>query len=173
MSRPHLASWSTASEAGSSDWRHDSACLTEDPELFFPIGNTGPAVLQIEEAKAVCRRCPVTETCLRWAIDTGQDAGIWGGLAEDERRGLKRRTARALREAERRAAAPRVERADAGATFVVVDHHRKIGTTWDEIGRMLGATPTTCRDVHRRIRQTVSRTVEETARRLAEQLVAS
>ena len=38
------------------DWRHHAACLDEDPELFFPIGNTGPALLQIDEAKAVCRR---------------------------------------------------------------------------------------------------------------------
>ena len=37
------------------DWRHKAACLDEDPELFFPIGNTGPALLQIEEAKQVCR----------------------------------------------------------------------------------------------------------------------
>ena len=48
------------------DWRHRSACLDEDPELFFPIGNTGPALLQIEEAKAVCRRCEVREQCLSW-----------------------------------------------------------------------------------------------------------
>jgi WhiB family transcriptional regulator, redox-sensing transcriptional regulator len=79
------------------DWRHRAACLDEDPELFFPIGNTGPALLQIEEAKAVCRRCDVVETCLRWALDTGQDAGVWGGLSEDERRALKRRNARARR----------------------------------------------------------------------------
>lgn len=79
------------------DWRHEAACLTEDPELFFPIGNTGPALVQIEEAKAVCRRCPVTEACLKWAIDTGQDAGVWGGMSEDERRALKRRRARARR----------------------------------------------------------------------------
>ena len=79
------------------DWRHEAACLDSDPELFFPIGNTGPALLQIEEAKAVCRRCGVTEECLKWALETGQDAGVWGGLSEDERRALKRRTARAKR----------------------------------------------------------------------------
>ena len=49
------------------DWRDRAACLDEDPELFFPIGNTGPAILQIEEAKAVCRRCEVIDTCLKWA----------------------------------------------------------------------------------------------------------
>ena len=41
------------------DWRHNAACLTEDPELFFPIGNTGPALAQIERDKQVCARCEV------------------------------------------------------------------------------------------------------------------
>src|ERR1700678_2789093 len=76
------------------DWRHIAACREVDPELFFPIGNSGPALLQIDEAKQVCRRCTVMEECLRWAIDSGQDAGVWGGLSEDERRALKRRTIR-------------------------------------------------------------------------------
>ena len=75
------------------DWRHEAACRDEDPELFFPIGNTGPALMQIEEAKAVCRRCPVVEACLTWALESGQDAGVWGGLSEDERRALRRRSA--------------------------------------------------------------------------------
>ncbi|TGO06140.1 WhiB family transcriptional regulator [Serinibacter arcticus] len=79
------------------DWRHEAACLTEDPELFFPIGNTGPALSQIDEAKAVCQRCDVVDACLKWALETGQDSGVWGGLSEDERRALKRRTARARR----------------------------------------------------------------------------
>ncbi|MEW2078772.1 WhiB family transcriptional regulator [Streptomyces sp. NPDC013433] len=77
-----------------SDWRTRGACMREDPELFFPIGNTGPALLQIEEAKAVCRRCPVIEQCLQWALESGEDSGVWGGLSEDERRALKRRAAR-------------------------------------------------------------------------------
>ena len=29
-----------------------------------------------------------------WALESGQDAGVWGGLSEDERRALKRRAAR-------------------------------------------------------------------------------
>jgi WhiB family redox-sensing transcriptional regulator len=79
------------------DWRDSSACLTVDPELFFPVGNTGPAVDQIEKAKAVCARCTVTEQCLQYALETSQDSGVWGGLSEDERRALKRRAARARR----------------------------------------------------------------------------
>jgi WhiB family transcriptional regulator, redox-sensing transcriptional regulator len=73
------------------DWRHHAICRDEDPELFFPIGTSGPALLQVEQAKAVCRRCTVTEECLSWALESGQDAGVWGGMSEDERRALKRR----------------------------------------------------------------------------------
>lgn len=73
------------------DWRHDAICRDEDPELFFPIGDTGPALTQIEQAKNTCRRCPVTDECLRWALEAGQDDGVWGGMSEIERRELKRR----------------------------------------------------------------------------------
>jgi len=72
-------------------WRDRAACLDEDPELFFPDGNAGRALLQIEGAKTVCRRCEVVETCLKWAMESGQDAGVCGGLSEEERRVLKRR----------------------------------------------------------------------------------
>ena len=39
----------------------------------------------------MCRRCSVTDDCLSWAIESGQDAGVWGGLSEDERRAMRRR----------------------------------------------------------------------------------
>jgi WhiB family redox-sensing transcriptional regulator len=78
-------------------WRNRSACLDESPELFFPIGNTGPALLQIEKAKAVCRRCEVARDCLKWSMESGQDAGVWGGLSDNERHSLRRRDARARR----------------------------------------------------------------------------
>lgn len=76
------------------DWRQEAACLDEDPELFFPVGNTGPALLQVQEAKAVCATCPVTTQCLDWALDNHQDAGVWGGTGEDERRAMRRRRQR-------------------------------------------------------------------------------
>jgi WhiB family redox-sensing transcriptional regulator len=72
------------------DWRHRAACrATVDPELFFPVGTSGPALQQVIEAKTVCHRCPVSAECLRWALDTDQPAGVWGGLSEDERRHIK------------------------------------------------------------------------------------
>ena len=73
------------------DWRHRAICRDVDPELFFPIGNSTDARLQTQEAKAVCRRCPVIEECLAWAQETRQDSGVLGGLSEDERRALRRR----------------------------------------------------------------------------------
>lgn len=75
-------------------WQNRAACRTEDPELFFPIGTTGPSLLQIEDAKAVCRRCDVVDQCLQWALDTDQDAGVWGNASEAERRAMKRRKSR-------------------------------------------------------------------------------
>lgn len=76
-------------------WRAQAACRGEDPELFFPVGSTGPALEQIAKAKEVCAGCPVREVCLDFALSTGQGYGIWGGLTEDERRSLRRRRQRA------------------------------------------------------------------------------
>ena len=71
-------------------WRDHALCRDTDPELFFPIGTTGAALVQIEHARAVCRQCPVQADCLDFALSTNQDSGIWGGTSEEERRVLRR-----------------------------------------------------------------------------------
>ncbi len=72
------------------DWRDFAACRDTDPDLFFPVGTTGPAIEQIENAKAVCRQCDVQSLCLEYALSTNQDSGVWGGTSEEERRKLRK-----------------------------------------------------------------------------------
>lgn len=80
-------------------WRDGAACRDTDPGLFFPVGQTGPAIEHIAKAKAVCDTCSVQIDCLEFALMTNQDAGIWGGLTEDERRQIRRERRRQAREA--------------------------------------------------------------------------
>jgi WhiB family redox-sensing transcriptional regulator len=80
-----------------SDWRDDAECLDVHPESFFPNARI-PYVLaeQIASAKAICARCPVAASCLEFALSTGQDYGIYGGLTEKERRKLARKQGRRI-----------------------------------------------------------------------------
>ena len=88
---------SLALAAADDSWRDHALCRDTDPDLFFPVGTTGMAVVQIEHAKRVCDECPVTEACLDYALATNQDSGVWGGLSEEERRVIRRRRAAAAR----------------------------------------------------------------------------
>ena len=81
------------------DWRDLASCRDTDPDLFFPVGTTGPAIEQIENAKAVCRECDVQTQCLDYALSTNQDSGVWGGTSEEERRKLRRQWMAAKRRA--------------------------------------------------------------------------
>jgi len=90
-------------DPGDHDWRIRAACKDSDPALFFPVGTTGLAIDQIESAKEVCTTCPCRQDCLDFALDTNQDAGVWGGLGEEERRVIRRQRA-AVRRAARQAA---------------------------------------------------------------------
>lgn len=74
------------------DWRHRAACRNADPEIFFPLGDvfTTAEAGQLQQAKAICRRCPVKAECLSWACSTGLTSGIAGGTTEDERRAVRR-----------------------------------------------------------------------------------
>ena len=72
------------------DWRDDAACRDTNPDLFFPVGTTGPAIEQIDQAKAVCHECPSQGPCLEFALMTNQDSGVWGGTSEEERRKIRK-----------------------------------------------------------------------------------
>jgi WhiB family redox-sensing transcriptional regulator len=74
-------------------WRNRAVCKDTDPDLFFPVGTTGQALVQIDRAKEVCGTCPVKTECLEYALETNQDSGIWGGLDEEQRRNIRRQAA--------------------------------------------------------------------------------
>lgn len=83
-------------DAEAAHWTELAACRAPgtDPELFFPVSETGMASRQVALAKTVCARCPVTDQCLDWAVRTGEPEGIWGGTTPSERRRLRRRRLR-------------------------------------------------------------------------------
>lgn len=56
-------------------------CAETDPEAFFP--EKGESAV---EAKRICASCPLVETCLQFALDHGEDYGIWGGMTTIERK---------------------------------------------------------------------------------------
>ncbi len=84
-----LSPWSV--EEPEDDWRDFAACRDTDPDLFFPVGTSGPAVDQIVAAKSVCGECDAQEPCLEFALATNQDSGVWGGTSEEERRSLRKK----------------------------------------------------------------------------------
>jgi WhiB family transcriptional regulator, redox-sensing transcriptional regulator len=78
---------------GPRDWRDDAACRDADPELFFPIGTTGPALRQVQEAIRICQGCPTRTQCLSWALEHGITDGVWGGTTVEQRRAIRRQAA--------------------------------------------------------------------------------
>jgi WhiB family redox-sensing transcriptional regulator len=87
------------------NWRSAGACLSADPDLFFPISSTGPAERQIERAKKICAGCSVRRECLEFALSHNQIYGIWGGTTAEDRQRERRRKRRAAAAARRRFAA--------------------------------------------------------------------
>jgi WhiB family transcriptional regulator, redox-sensing transcriptional regulator len=72
------------------EWSNRAACLTAEPEQFFPVGAGGAAAWETAAAKAICGTCSVVTQCRDYALETRQPFGVWGGLDEEERRALLR-----------------------------------------------------------------------------------
>lgn len=67
------------------DWTPLAACRNGDADALFVQGAAQ------NDAKRICRSCPVKYECLAYALDHKIEFGVWGGLTERERRATLRR----------------------------------------------------------------------------------
>ncbi|HXC83016.1 MAG TPA: WhiB family transcriptional regulator [Trebonia sp.] len=81
------------------DWRAASACLSADPDLFFPIATGSAAAVQIGKAQRICASCQVRRECFDFAMRSGETHGVWGGTTPEERIRVRRQRARLTRRA--------------------------------------------------------------------------
>ena len=44
-----------------------------------------------QEAKTICKTCPLLITCAQYAIEAEEPYGVWGGLNPTDRRALTKR----------------------------------------------------------------------------------
>ena len=69
-------------------WQREAACrglgLNDSQTIFFP--SRGESV---EDARAICGRCPVAAACLDFALEH-HCIGVWGGTTERQRRKMRR-----------------------------------------------------------------------------------
>ena len=64
-------------------WRDRAECQGEDPALFFPVdsgeGMAGVEQYRVRAAKAICRGCPVIDSCYNFAVSQRWAYGVYGG----------------------------------------------------------------------------------------------
>lgn len=82
---PTLPTASTYPPETADAWLTEALCAQTDPEVFFPERGSNARA-----AKRICLHCDVIAQCRDWALSTGQQEGVWGGLSETERRTLLR-----------------------------------------------------------------------------------
>lgn len=58
-----------------------AACRGMDPAIWFPDDDQD----QTQEAKRICRTCPVTVPCVEWGIQNADEFGIRGGVIASHR----------------------------------------------------------------------------------------
>ena len=83
------------------DWRSKAACNPEDMESHFITMEdliedgvdqelaTEMVNYAEQRAKAECSTCPVMTQCRTWALENGEEFGIWGGTTPGERAAMR------------------------------------------------------------------------------------
>lgn len=75
--------------AETAGWWSEAACRGLDPNVFHPSPDD---VAGLRAAVAVCETCPVRDECLRYALETGEEQGVWGGVSGRARKAMRRNT---------------------------------------------------------------------------------
>lgn len=69
------------------DWVSRGNCIGVDTNIFFSDA-------RVEEAKAICKYCPVREQCLEYVLrverEIGHRSGVYGGTTAQERQQYRR-----------------------------------------------------------------------------------
>jgi WhiB family redox-sensing transcriptional regulator len=78
-----LSSWGLRNRT--IEWKDEAACKGQT-DLFF--SERGYNKDKIEAAKAICKTCPVTYHCLKYAKENFLAFGVWGGKTANERLSL-------------------------------------------------------------------------------------
>lgn len=65
-------------------WRESAACAGHAPRQYFPRELSGES--SEEGTYPICVTCPVRLDCLTYALNSGQQCGVWGGYNVESRR---------------------------------------------------------------------------------------
>lgn len=71
-------------------WRRDALCRDlcrsgdAEPSWWFPQQHRPTP--ELEQARAICLRCPVRAECLDWALKLPELHGLWGAMSPRQRR---------------------------------------------------------------------------------------
>ncbi len=77
LPRPLFEEWS---------WQLEGSCLGYPSVVFYPDeSRRGDIRRREEEAKAICRGCPVLQPCREYSLNAPEVHGIWGGMTAKER----------------------------------------------------------------------------------------
>ena len=68
-------------------WQLHGSCQEFPAELFFPEEEKRKRIRREreEQAKRICRDCPVLATCREHALTTPERYGVWGAMTTRER----------------------------------------------------------------------------------------
>lgn len=67
------------------EWHGRSACRSSNIDSFFGRENENGkgtiTLIELRKAKRVCAKCDVFGTCLKFALDSRERFGVWGGTS--------------------------------------------------------------------------------------------